>query len=68
MNTADELERVQAEYDQHVWAMRHHTEVARKLLPVVKHLQDCVAQEQLAELRKARRHLGPTVIRSASVG
>ncbi len=65
MSAADELARVEAEYDAHVWAMRFHTAEARRLLPQVEQLRAAVAREEAAELRQARKYLGPDVRRSA---
>lgn len=65
MSAADQLAAMQAEYDAHVWAMRHHTAEALRLLPIVRELQEEAEREAAAELRAARRYCGPDVRRSA---
>jgi hypothetical protein len=63
--TADQLASLEAEYEGHVWAMRHHTNEARRLLPMVRVLQAAVEREEAAIDRQARKYLGPDVRRSA---
>lgn len=65
MIAADELARLEAEYDHHLWAVRFHTDECRRLLPLLRAARAEVEREAAKELRQARKWCGPEVRRSA---